>query len=130
MRLVAALIACTILPMIARSEDKLWGPVDMVHWRDTPAISGRIAVEKDVKEGRAAFYVTGDPNTHRAISIALPACAILHESGAKTVTPVIVIQAEETPRSKTVGYRPLGGGNGVCTLAELEILEGPDERFR
>ena len=113
---------------MAIAQDKLWGPIDMRSWKATPCVFGRLATEQDVKEGRATFYIDGDRATLKPITLSLPACAVLREE--KKETPVIVIQAEETPKSKTVGVRFLGGGNGVCTLEELEILPAPDERFK
>ncbi len=113
---------------MAIAEDKLWGPIDMRSWKSTPCVSGRLATEQDVKEGRATFYIAGDKATLKPIAMSLPACAILREE--KKETPVIVIQAEETPKSKTVGVRFLAGGNGVCTLEELEFLVAPDARFK
>ena len=124
-RLAFLLIA--LLPAMSVAEDKLWGPIDMKSWKSTPCISGRVASETDVKEGRAAFYIEGERSTLKPIPLSLPACAVLHDE--KKETPIILIQAEETPKSKTIGFRFLGGGNGVCTLEELEILKAPDERF-
>jgi hypothetical protein len=44
---------------------------------------------------------------------------------------VILIQAESRDDGKVlVGYRPLTGGNGICTLDEVDLLDGPDEMFR
>jgi len=123
-----ALLFVLLLPNMATAKDKLWGPIDMKNWKAIPCVSGRPATEQDVKEGRAAFYITGDQTTLKPILLTLPACAILREGYKET--PVIVIQAEETPESKTVGVRFLGGGNGVCTLGELEILAAPDARFK
>jgi hypothetical protein len=113
---------------MAIAEDKLWGPIDMAHWRATPCVTGRLAIEQDVKEGRAVFYIAGEQSTLKPIPLLLPACAILHDE--KKATPVILIQAEESPEIKEVGYRNLSGGNGICTIAELEILKEPDERFK
>jgi len=113
---------------MAIAQDKLWGPIDMNHWKATPCVSGRLATERDVKEGRAVFYIEGDETTLKPMALSLPTCAILREE--KKETPVIVIQAEETPKSKTMGVRFLGGGNGVCTLEDLEILASPDTRFK
>jgi len=58
---------------------------------------------------------------------------VLHDENGGT-TPVIVIQVEESDnRSGSVkvfaGYRPLTGGNGICMLHQLELLDHPDHRF-
>jgi hypothetical protein len=123
-----ALLLLALLPTMAIAQDKLWGPIDMKSWKATPCVSGRLATEQDVKGGRATFYIEGDRTTLKPIALLLPACAILREE--KKETPVIVIQAEETPKSKTVGVRFLEGGNGVCMLEELELLAAPDARFK
>ena len=129
MRPTILLIGLTLLSVALRAEDKLWGPVDMAHWKDTPCVVGRLATETDVKEGRAAFYVTGDP-AMKPLEIVLPACAIWNDSERKRAVPVILIQAVQTSKITAVGFRFLSGGNGVCLLSELEILKGPDERFK
>ena len=110
------------------AEDKLWGPIEVKKWKETPCISGRLASETDVRQGRAVFYLAGGAVV--PMKIPLPACAIHHDQETKQATPVILIQAEESPKAKTIGFRFLTGGNGVCTLAELEILKAPDERFK
>ena len=38
-------------------DDPLWGRVDVEHWQQTPCLRGRIAIEQDVKDGRAVFYL-------------------------------------------------------------------------
>lgn len=35
----------------------LWGPILVEQWQQTPCLRGRIAVEQDVKDGRAVFYL-------------------------------------------------------------------------
>ena len=124
------LVLLVMLPIMAFSEDILWGPINMQKWKDTPCVSGRLATEQDIKEGKAVFYISGDRSELKPIKISLPACAIHHDEQSKKSTPVILIQAEETPKVKAIGFRFLSGGNGVCTLAELEILKSPDERFK
>lgn len=128
LRLVALLVFA-LFPAIALAEDQLWGPVDMKKWKEIPCLIGRLATEADVKEGRAAFYVTGD-SAMKPLDIPLPACAIHYDADTKMATPVILIQAVQTTKITAVGYRLLSGGNGVCLLSELEILKGPDERFK
>jgi hypothetical protein len=80
-----------------------------------------------VKDGRAVFYLK-DPHEIGAVhvDIGLPRCGMLLESG----TPVIIIQSERADEKHYVGYRPLNGGNGICVMSEVQLLESPDERFR
>jgi hypothetical protein len=59
----------------------------------------------------------------------LPACAIHHDADTGRATPVVVIQVEAAPNQIIAGVRLLEGGYMICTLAELEIVEEPDERF-
>jgi hypothetical protein len=109
-------------------DDDVWGHIDPRNWRETVAIRGRVASEEDVREGSAVFFVASQTST--PYDIALPAPAILREDGTGEPTPVIVIQAEQLGSdSVAVGFRFLPGGNGLCTLAELEFLAEPDERF-
>jgi len=106
--------------------DPLWGPIDLTHWRDTPCISGRVAVEADVNAGRAVFFLAGAAAKPHPLD--LPCCALLAR-GSGPHQPVIVIQAESTDRGIFAGYRALTGGNGVCDLDELALLPGPDASF-
>jgi hypothetical protein len=104
----------------------LWGPIDADRWQETPCLRGRVAVEQDVKDGRAVFYLKETREIGAEFAdIGLPHCAILSESGA----PVVIIQSERADDKHYIGYRPLSGGNGVCLISEVELLERPDERF-
>ena len=113
-----------------KNEDDLWGNVNMQDWQNTPCIFGRIAVEEDVKAGRAVFYLQ-EPKEIGAkpLELELPSCAILFDEESNEELPVIVIQAEEAGDTTYIGHRFLNGGNGICTLAEVELLSEPDERF-
>jgi hypothetical protein len=112
--------------VMAEQPDNLWGEIQITAWRDTPCTRGRIAREDDVREGRAVFYVDGPSQT---AEVPLPHCAVLHEEGGKTV-PVILIQAESRSDGEVfVGYRPLSGGNGICLLGDVDLLDGPDDRL-
>lgn len=103
-----------------------WGEIRIEAWRDTPCTIGRAAREDDVREGRAVFYVDG-PSEISALP--LPCCALLKEESG-SLLPVIVIQAEGRDDGGTVvGYRPLSGGNGICMLNELELLDEPNDLF-
>jgi hypothetical protein len=103
-----------------------FGPIDLAHWRKTPATYGRSATDHDVNEGRAVFAVGGEP-----VELDIPACAIVTEEGVGEPTPVIVIQAERLEDGViAVGYRLIDGGFGIATLEEVELLSEPDERFR
>ncbi len=96
----------------------LWGPISANEWRSTPCVIGRPATEADVAAGSAVFYVQGDSF---ASPMHLPCCAIQSlEDGSEQ--PVVVIQAELANQDTVLGVRPLAGGNGICTVAEVRLL--------
>jgi hypothetical protein len=102
-----------------------WGPIELTKWQELPCISGRPATEADIAEGRAVFAV---PTGSAASNIRLPFCAYQKlETGERVL--VIAIQAEEAKGQTVVGVRYLEGGNGVCTLSELELVESPGSDF-
>jgi hypothetical protein len=103
-------------------------PIDLGKWRETPCLAGRPATQADVAAGRAVFSTSGGES--RPIDLGLPRCALHSDQATGKKTPVIIIQAEEAKGLKIVGYRLLGGGYGACLLSELELLDGPDGRFR
>jgi hypothetical protein len=108
--------------------DLLWGTVDVEHWQETPCLRGRVAVEQDVRDGRAVYYIKdADEIGVVHADIGLPHCAILSADGESL--PVVIIQSEQLGAKHTIGYRPLSGGNGICTIAEVDLLKEPDERF-
>jgi hypothetical protein len=98
--------------------DNLWGSVEASRWREVPFISARVATEEDVASGAAVFYIQGESEPE---SITLPACAIQKLEDGST-EQVIVIQAEKTPHGVYLGVRPLVGGNGICTIEEVEFV--------
>ncbi len=111
-------------------EHDPWGPIDISTWKEILFLSGRLADELDVKEGRAVFCLQLSGGVEAfPYKMSLPACALLYDEEAESRIPVIVIQAEVADDCVTVGYRHLTGGNGVCLLDELEILDGPTNEF-
>jgi len=107
--------------------DKLWGKIDLERWQETPCLRGRVAVEQDVKDGRAVFYIQDAEELGVVfVDIGLPRCAIFSEDSREI--PVVIIQSERLGEKHTIGYRSLDCGNGICTIAEVELLERPDER--
>ena len=109
-------------------DDPLWGEIAVERWQHTPCLCGRIAVEQDVKDGRAVFYL-GNAEEIGAVhvDIGLPHCAVIHADGQHI--PAIVIQSERAESKHYIGYRPISGGNGLCMLSEVELLPEPDARF-
>ncbi len=102
----------------------------MQNWRSTSCVSGRVAVEEDVKAGRAVFYLQdAEKIGAKSNDLVLPSCAVLFDEESGEEVLVIIIQAEETEEADYIGYRLLDSGNGICTLAEVEFLGEPDERF-
>jgi hypothetical protein len=120
--------------MAEAESSNLWGPIAIASWPATPCTRGQVATEVDVKDGRAVFYLDlSAGQKSRPFDLVLPRCAILRSENDRDV-PVIVIQIETSINSADeekifAGYRLLAGGNGVCLLNELELLNGPDDRF-
>lgn len=102
------------------------GKIDIINWDKTPCISGRIATEEDIENGIAVFMI---PEGSIPCATDLPICAIQTDEESGEGTPVIIIQAEQINNSITLGVRYLDGGNGVCTLDEVELLEKPNNEF-
>jgi hypothetical protein len=110
-------------------DDPLSGRVDVERWQETPCLRGRVAVEQDVKDGRAAFYLgNADEIGAVHVDIGLPNCAIVRAEG--TEIPAVIIQSERADHKHYIGYRPISGGNGLCLFSEVELLSKPDARFR
>jgi len=106
----------------------LWGAVEVEKWQQTPCLRGRVAVEQDVKDGRAVFYLRNADKTGAVhVDIGLPHCAVLSADGQRI--PVVIIQSERVGEKHYIGYRPVSGGNGICLLFEVQLLEKPDETF-
>ena len=104
----------------------LWGKIDISAWEELPCVRGRPATEEDVREGRAVFYV---PTGSVAANQQLPFCALQKLEDGE-LTAVVAIQAELSDTGEMiVGVRYVDGGNGICTLPELVMLQGPNELF-
>lgn len=105
---------------------ELWGALTSATWRGVPAVRGRVATEADVQAGKAVFYIPTGSKPHQLL---LPACAMHRDAETRKATSVVVIQAEEVPGKIVLGVRPVAGGSMVCTLAEVELVQSPDEGF-
>ena len=94
---------------INKSED-LWGPIDIKNIEAIACIKNKTAVEKDVFEGKAVFFIEGSENSHRAIDLDIPSKAyqIDSETGEKTL--VVIIQAEHVNGDDLMGVRYVDGG--------------------
>lgn len=107
-------------------SETLWGPIAAAEWHQVPVVSGRLATESDVAQGRAVFYmkIEGGPQPE-PFKLDLPVRALLGDGQT-----VVVIQAERMDSKVIVGYRNPQGGNGVCTLPELQFVSAPNESLR
>ena len=109
-------------------DDPLWGRIDIEDWQKTPCLRGRTAVEQDVKDGRAVFYLENAGEIGAVyVDIDLPHCAVIHAD--QRHIPAVVIQSERADSKHYIGYRPMTGGNGLCLLSEVELVPQPDARF-
>ncbi len=105
------------------SDTNLWTAINIKSWDKTPAISGRLATEKDVKSGLAVYYINSNGVDHAPYEILLPKLAYLTDAETKKEELVVVIQIEATPKDTVAGYRNIDGGNGACLLHELKFLD-------
>jgi len=88
-------------------------------------MSGRVATEEDVKEGRAVFYI---PSGSEPYETELPLFALQIEEDTNEKVPCVVIQIEVTLEGTVVGVRYIEGGNGVGMASEFEFYsELPNE---
>jgi len=110
-------------------KNEPWGKIDMRNWEKVPHLRGRRASELDVAKGIAVFYIPESHNSEPYELVKFPSCAIFREEGNGPEMPVVVIQTEKTDQSVLIGYRLIIGGNGVCDIKEIELLDGPDSRF-
>jgi len=110
--------------------DELWGPIERNQWQQVPCMTGRLATEADVKAGCAVFYLGNvDEAPARPADLKLPALALQRDEDSGDLTPVVVIQVEEGESQCMVGVRFFPGGNGICSLEELELIDERDPRF-
>ena len=102
----------------------MWEEVASKEWSSVPFISGRVATEEDVKEGRAVFYIKSgsEPNETK-----LPLFAVQIDSERRL--PCIVIQLENTKEGTIVGVRYLEGGNGIGKVEDFEFYSEPTDEF-
>jgi len=91
-------------------------------------LGDHVATQEDVDAGLAVFAVTNDDS--QLLDVKLPCCAIHTDQQTGKKTPVIVVQAEYAAGAKIIGYRFLNGDAGICPYSELELLDGPDARFK
>jgi hypothetical protein len=96
----------------------MWEAIEIEDWKTVPHISGRVATEQDVKDGRAVFYV---PSGSEPYETELPLFALQTEENSKKKIPCIAIQIENTPEGTAVGVRYIDGGNGVGMANEFEF---------
>ena len=104
----------------------MWNSFSPEEWESIPSISGRVATEEDVESGIAVFYI---PVGSVACDAVLPTCVIHIDEETNERTPAVAIQAEQAGELVYLGIRYLDGGNGVCELDEVELLESPNAEF-
>jgi hypothetical protein len=103
-------------------QENIWGKIDLENWEKTPSINNRTAIEKDVIDGIAVYYIEGNDAKHKPYNTKLPKLAYYSDFETNKKELVVVIQIEETPKGIIVGYRNLSGGNGAGLLKEFEFL--------
>jgi hypothetical protein len=111
--------------------DKLWGPINPENWNKIAHMSDKLATRKDVKEGRAVFFLENtDEIPAWPSDLKIPGLAIWKVEDEMKNQPAVIIQAEQSEFQCTVGVRFFAGGNGLCLLEDLELIEEKDLRFK
>lgn len=103
-------------------------PIAIDRWQQTPHVFGRLAIPCDVKRGRAVFVTDPTPDARPGPG-PMPRCAI-YTDDAGVAHPVIVIQVEQARGRDRIGFRHLDGSPGRADGSRIELLPGPDGRFR
>jgi len=109
--------------MEENKSDELWGPVNPDNWKTVSFIKDRIAAEEDIQFGKAVFVVDSQGQEHNPMNVPIPSLAYHIDQDTSEKTLVVIIQAEVVGNQQLVGMRYMNGGNGVCLLYELEIIE-------
>lgn len=117
-----------VLARRKRSSESI--DIDLDHWKEVPCLTGRVAVEEDVRAGRAVFYIRPLNNVCvRFADMDLPHCAIFTDE-LEQQFPVVIIQSELAGDIHYVGFRFLERGNGIGFRSEVELLDEPNELFQ
>jgi hypothetical protein len=103
--------------------EEMWQAIDVAEWRNTPCAVARLAIEDDVKAGRAVFFL----NNHEDFGCApyameLPHLATWRNPENGELVPGVIVQAEHADGKVLVGFRPVSGGNILATLEEFSLL--------
>ena len=102
-------------------EENLWGPPEVSNLATIPHVKNQVATEQDVQEGRAVFFIEGNEQRHLPINMKIPTIAYQIDPESNSKLLVVIIQAETVGNEKLVGVRYIEGGNGVCSLSEIEF---------
>ena len=105
--------------------DNLYGfpAVDIVNWKNVPAVNGRMATKEETQNGTALIFVDTEnyPNA-KPLDLVMPKLAKFYNYNSKREDLVIVIQAINVDNDSVVGFRFLNGGNGSARLNEVSFL--------
>jgi hypothetical protein len=93
-------------------------------WQPLPTsgfIVGRVATERDIDAGKAAFAIrNGTDSISAPLRIRIPQYAVFNDNG--TLVPVIVIQAELAQAKRVLGARKADGTVVVGLLSDFTLL--------
>lgn len=98
--------------------------IDFNHYKQVPAIKGRIATENDFLAGTAIYYQQGD--VEPVTDMDLPSLAILtEEDGTKQKVVVVQMEIQIKPGQKNnivCGLYREDGSAVVCLSDDLEFI--------
>jgi hypothetical protein len=86
-----------------------------------------VAIERDVKDGIATFYIQDGSRVYSELSLPCIAKLRLEDD---TMADVLLVQTEYGPNAEVIcGCKDFEGGEHVCTLPELEIIKENKQRL-
>lgn len=95
-------------------------------WDKVAFIRNRIANKEDVIAGRAVFYIEDvekEYHSYLPIPTSIPSLVFQVDSETRIKTLAVIIQAEKVNEDSIIGVRYFEGGNGICSLNEIEFIE-------
>ena len=104
-------------------DSKLYPPINIRSWRNTPVINGRLPTYPETQNGLSLMYYDKKKNPDaKPYNMTLPKLASFYNPNTKRIDIVVVIQIVQTANDTIAGYRYLTGGDGTHNFRDFHLL--------